>query len=183
MGSRSDTPRHEHRDRTPEPTFGDLLNGFTLDSGRRRKPAERHEPEEPDGGIQISPAPAPPPPPEAEDDAEYAPAVVRPYAWTKGRTTSQVRFEIETMVSTTTAYSPSDDTVPGEYHSVATLCQQPRSIAEIAALLSIPLGVARVLAGDMAGTGLLAVHETASVDGESPDVALMERILSGLRKL
>jgi hypothetical protein len=40
-----------------------------------------------------------------------------------------------------------------------------------------------VLAGDMAGSGLLAVHETASVDGEIPGLALMERILTGLRNL
>jgi hypothetical protein len=180
MTSRSDTPRHEPRDRAPEPTFGDLLSGFTLDSGRRRKRAEHPEPAQPD---DIPPTPAAPPEPEEDVDSGYAPAAVRPYAWTKGRTTSEIRFEIETMVSTTAAYSPADDTVPGEYHSVGALCQQARSIAEVAAMLSIPLGVARVLAGDMAGAGLLAVHETASVDGESPDVALMERILSGLRRL
>jgi hypothetical protein len=45
------------------------------------------------------------------------------------------------------------------------------------------LGVAKVLAGDMAAGGLLAVHRTASANGESPDLKLMERILSGLRRL
>lgn len=181
MASRSETPRHDQRDRAAEPTFGDLLNGFTLDSGRRRKRVNRMAPTEP---AEIPPSP-PSPTPEPEDDVDdtYSPAAVRPYAWTKGRTTSQVRFEIETLLSTTAAYSEHDESTSGEFHAVAALCHQPRSIAEVAALLGIPLGVARVLAGDMAGAGLLAVHETASVDGESPGLALMERILSGLRRL
>jgi hypothetical protein len=50
-------------------------------------------------------------------------------------------------------------------------------------LLSLPLGVARVLLGDMAGLGLINVHETASANGDTPDLALMERVLSGLRRL
>jgi hypothetical protein len=122
---------------------------------------------------------------DAEDDDadDTAPSVVRGYAWTRGRTTSQYRFEIETLLSTTALYQEHDDSTPSEYHAVAALCRQPRSVAEVAALLAIPLGIARVLAGDMAGSGLLAVHETASVDGEIPGLALMERILTGLRNL
>jgi hypothetical protein len=108
---------------------------------------------------------------------------VRPYAWTRGRTTSQFKFEIETLLSTTALFHEHDDSVPSEYHAVAGLCRQPRSVAEVAALLRVPFGVAKVLVGDMAMEGLLAVHETASVDGESPDLMLMERILTGLRRL
>lgn len=119
----------------------------------------------------------------ADPDQDAAPAVVRPYAWTRGRTTSQYRLELETLLSTTSSYAEHDDAISSEHHAVAALCHQPRSVAEVAALLRIPLGVARVLAGDMAGEGLLAIHDTASVDGESPDVVLMERILSGLRRL
>jgi hypothetical protein len=70
-----------------------------------------------------------------------------------------------------------------EHRSVAQLCEQTRSVAEVAALLSIPLGVARVLLGDMAGMGLVKVHQTASTTGSGPDLALMERVLSGLRRL
>jgi hypothetical protein len=116
-------------------------------------------------------------------DDDPAASVVRPYAWTGGRTTSRYRFEIETLLSTAELYDEQDDATPSEYHGVAALCRQPRSVAEVAARLSMPLGIARVLAGDMAFAGLLVVHETASVDGESPDVSLMERILTGLRQL
>jgi hypothetical protein len=70
-----------------------------------------------------------------------------------------------------------------EHRAVAELCGETRSVAEVAALLSLPLGVARVLLGDMAGLGLVTVHQTASSAGNAPDLALMERVLSGLRRL
>jgi hypothetical protein len=120
--------------------------------------------------------------PDDADDA--APSAVRAYAWTGGRTTPQYRLELETLLSTTDRYHEHDESVPSEFHAVAALCyQQSTSVAEVAALLKLPLGVAKVLAGDMAAGGLLAVHRTASANGESPDLKLMERILSGLRRL
>lgn len=172
--------RDHYRGRATELPIGDLLNGFPLDSGRRRKRVDRTVLPEP------APATIPAPAVEPEDDEgdeNPAPAAVRPYMWTKGRTTSLIRFEIETLLSTTPAYAEQDESISSEHHSVAALCHQPRSVAEVAALLRLPLGVAKVLAGDMAGAGLLAVHETASVDGEAPGIALMERILTGLRRL
>lgn len=117
------------------------------------------------------------------DDSQDAPAIVRAYAWTRGRTTSQYKLEIETLLTTSDRYQPGDEWMQAEYHSIASLCYQPRSVAEVAALLSLPLGVAKVLLGDMAGQGLLVVHEVAASDGQGPDLMLMERILSGLRRL
>jgi hypothetical protein len=190
MDSRSDPSRHERNpvagppETGPEASFGDLLNGFTLDSGRRRRRRGRHEPVAAQTAGEPQEAPAQSQPDIVELPADDpAAAAVRPYAWTRGRTTSQFRLELETLLSTTTAYSVHDDATPSEHHAVAALCHQPRSIAEVAALLHIPIGVARVLVGDMATDGLLAVHDTASVDGESPDLMLMERVLSGLRRL
>jgi Protein of unknown function (DUF742) len=118
-----------------------------------------------------------------DDEDDTAPAAVRGYAWTRGRTTPQYRLEIETLLSTTDRYQAQDESTPTEFHSVAALCHQPASVAEVAAMLRLPLGIAKVLAGDMAATGLLAVHDTASVDGDGPDLMLMERILGGLRRL
>ncbi len=166
-----------------ESAFGELLNGFTLDSGRRRRRAVGHPPPPTAPNTrEIAAAWARSHDPDDDEDGD-APAVVRAYAWTRGRTTSKFRFEIETLLSTTGLYHEDDDATPTEYHAVATLCRQPRSVAEVAALLTLPLGVVKVIAGDMAMEGLLSVHDTASVDGESPDLMLMERILSGLRRL
>lgn len=120
---------------------------------------------------------------ELEEVDEAAPSAVRAYAWTGGRTTPQYRLELETLLSTTERYREHDDTITTEYHAVAAVCHQPASVAEVAALLRLPLGIAKVLAGDMAASGLLAVHDTVSANGDTPDFTLMERILSGLRRL
>jgi hypothetical protein len=69
-----------------------------------------------------------------------------------------------------------------ERRSIALLCRDILSIAEISARLDLPLGVARVLVGDMAGEGLVTVHRPASV-GDRPDLALLERVLYGLRTI
>ena len=70
-----------------------------------------------------------------------------------------------------------------EHRAVAELCGDTRSVAEIAAPLKIPLGVVRVLLGDMAEQGLVYVNQTGNSAGNVPDLALMERVLSGLRRL
>jgi hypothetical protein len=57
------------------------------------------------------------------------------------------------------------------------------AVAEVAALLSLPLGVIRVLLADMADIGLVVVHRSANGSSNTPDMALMERVLSGLRRL
>jgi Protein of unknown function (DUF742) len=62
------------------------------------------------------------------------------------------------------------------------LCRRARSVAEIAAYLRMPLGVARVLVGDMAQEGLVRVHQ-AQASTDRPDLALMQRVLNGLRNL
>ena len=86
-------------------------------------------------------------------------------------------------MSTSTRGRAQVTTLPVEHRAVAELCEQTRSVAEVAALLSVPLGVARVLLGDMAGLGVVTVHQNASSAGNTPDLALMERVLSGLRRL
>lgn len=200
MASRPDSARHDPRDRTPpggqpdnEATFGDLLNGFPLDSHRphHRSHRDTHEGDVP--ALLGEPTDADVTPMngtrtriehhDTDDLDDSAPSAVRAYAWTGGRTTSQFRLELETLLSTTERYHQHDDSISSESHAVAALCHHPTSVAEVAALLRLPLGIAKVLAGDMAGTGLLMVHETASVNGEGPDLSLMERILSGLRRL
>ncbi len=120
-------------------------------------------------------------------EVEQAPldmaAAVRPYAWTRGRTKSGFDLAIETLVSTSQRGRDQMGTLQVEHRAVANLCSQTRSVAEVAALMSLPLGVARVLLGDMAGLGVVTVHQTAGSAGNAPDLALMERVLSGLRRL
>lgn len=123
--------------------------------------------------------------PEPESPAERAEdvAIVRPYAWTGGRTRPVYDLAVETLVSVGSAGRDPSRIPQYEHRAVAELCTEPRSVAEVAALLTLPLGVARVVIGDMASQGTVVVHQTASTSGDVPDMALMERVLSGLRRL
>ena len=102
---------------------------------------------------------------------------VRPYVLTRGRTRSRVELAIETLVSAVPAATAEPAADPG----IVELCRVPRSVAEVAALRGLPLGVAKVLLGDLALAGVITVHRTVAASG--PDLALMERVLGGLRRL
>ncbi len=110
-------------------------------------------------------------------------ALVRPYALTGGRTRPAVDVSIESLLAATPhgqarAAAGNGGTI--DMH-VLRLCQRRlQSLAEIAALSRLPLGVARVLVGDMIIAGLLALAGTPS-NGQSTDV--LSRVLSGLRAL
>ncbi|MCW2942933.1 MAG: hypothetical protein JWN00_5918 [Actinomycetia bacterium] len=108
--------------------------------------------------------------------------LVRPYTMTGGRTRPRSDVAIETIV-TSVPYPPHDiTTLTPEHRAIIGLCREWRSVAEISALLRLPLGVTRVLVADMAYEGLLRLHQSNSAD-EQPDRRLLERVLSGLRKI
>jgi hypothetical protein len=117
--------------------------------------------------------------------------LVRPYAVTRGRTRPRLNIAIEALVETTVRGRGADGrpgAVQGREHQyIANLCDgRLQSLAEIAARMQLPLGVARVIVADMAADGLVAVYEPTSFDGDSDDsvgTELLERVLSGLRRL
>ncbi|GAA2127511.1 MULTISPECIES: DUF742 domain-containing protein [Glycomyces] len=115
-------------------------------------------------------------------------SLVRPYAVTRGRTRPQLEIALEALVETT-ARGRSGQFLGGrEQKVIVDLCGgRLQSLAEIAARMEVPLGVARVLVADMAADGLLAVHEPTGFDADGGDgsvgTELLERVLSGLRRL
>ncbi|MEE1797227.1 MULTISPECIES: DUF742 domain-containing protein [unclassified Streptomyces] len=159
------------------------------------------------GGPQRQPYQPPPPPPprpyeydqprqpriqpvqprrspEAEPSMGTHNPLVRPYAMTGGRTRPRYQLAIEALVSTTADPSQLQGQLP-EHQRICQLCFEIKSVAEVSALLSIPLGVARILVADLAEAGLVAIHQPGGDEatGGQPDVTLLERVLSGLRKL
>jgi hypothetical protein len=110
--------------------------------------------------------------------------LVRPYAMTGGRTRARYQLAIEALVSTTAQADRAGSLLP-EHQRIVMLCREVKSIAEVSALVPIPLGVARILVADLAEAGLVAIHQpaAATTTGGAPDVTLLERVLSGLRKL
>ncbi|MCT2585488.1 DUF742 domain-containing protein [Actinophytocola gossypii] len=157
-------------DEPEELTFADVLNGLS------RSPRTHEE----------TRAPAPAPARRRADPVEVtvdAAAIVRAYAWTGGRTRSTAQLAIETLISTTRRAEAVLDGLRSEHQAVAQLCRRSKSVAEIGALLSLPIGVVRVLLEDMAAAGLVTVHETSTGPDDRPDVELLHRVLRGLTNL
>jgi hypothetical protein len=117
-----------------------------------------------------------------DDQPASARRRVRPYAMTGGRTRpTHNALAIETLVSTTSSV----DLTPKltvEQRAIAVLCHDLLSIAELSAKLHLPLGVVRILVGDMADEHLVVVHRPAHA-GDRPDLALLERVLDGLHSI
>jgi hypothetical protein len=108
----------------------------------------------------------------------------RPYALTSGRTESVVDLPIEAtfevLPSGRTATWPEGD-LSGQ---ILDLCTAKESVAEVSAKMHIPLGVARVLLGDLVTAGHLKTRTTISDNTTSDERReLIERTLSGLRAL
>lgn len=120
---------------------------------------------------------------EERDEFTDTGTLMRPYARTRGRTRTDYDLEIETLVSTSERGRTQAGACSAEHRSICGLCMEARSVAEIAALLRLPLGVVRVLVGDMANLGLLLIHSSGMLVGDRPSMEFLERVLSGLRKL
>ncbi|MFJ5534924.1 DUF742 domain-containing protein [Streptomyces sp. NPDC093261] len=100
------------------------------------------------------------------------------------RTRPLHQLAVEALVVTTANDQQLMGLLP-EQQRICYLCRDIKSVAEVSALLSIPLGVARILVSDLEEAGMVAIHEPGGRDhhGHQPDVSLMERVLGGLRKL
>jgi Protein of unknown function (DUF742) len=109
-------------------------------------------------------------------------SLVRPYAVTGGRTQPRYQLQIEAMVAASSYEARDLSVLSPECQAILGFCRDWRSVAEISAVLRMPLGVARVLVADMAVEGLVRVHQIDHAHG-GPDLNLLERVLSGLRKL
>ena len=105
---------------------------------------------------------------------------VRPYVRTGGRTKARADLAVETLVSIPSPRPPLEDP---EHVALGDVVGDPRSVAEVAALLSVPLGVARVIIDDMAGAGLLLVHPRAVAASGAPSRDIMQRVLEGLHEV
>ena len=91
-------------------------------------------------------------------------------------------LEIEALVATTISVGERTPKLTVEQRAIAALCHDLLSIAEVSARLHLPLGVIRVLVGDMADEDLIVVYRPAQA-GDHPDRALLERVLYGLRTI
>lgn len=114
------------------------------------------------------------------DLPDDVPPLARPYSRTGGRTRPSHDLPIEALVSSVV---PGGDDLQPESRQIVELCANTRSVAEVGALLRMPLGVVRVLISDMASEGLVVVHPVHAAAGSSSTTEFLERVLSGLQRL
>lgn len=111
-------------------------------------------------------------------------ALVRPYAVTRGRTEPRQDIAIEAVLTASAAAVDESRFAGHDKYRIAMMCgSRAQSLAEIAAHARLPLGIARVLAADMVAEGLLTLHSAAPTEVYEERMELLERVLSGLRRL
>ncbi|MGW1201028.1 DUF742 domain-containing protein [Streptomyces sp. NPDC002536] len=125
------------------------------------------------------------------DDA--AGPVVRPYAMTRGRTRSAAEDRLDLIALVIAeesladhpggAHALADQTLSPEHLDIAELARRtPQSIAELAAELDLPVGVVRVLVGDLIDAGHVRVTRPVP-PAELPDEGILRDVIDGLRAL
>lgn len=113
--------------------------------------------------------------------------LVRPYTLTSGRTDTNVELPLEAPLQTRQPGVPHRYPPNDARGRIIQLCGQgppSPSVAEISARLDLPLGVARVLVGDLVLSGYLRVHRTLSERSTRDERhELIGRTLRGLKAL
>ncbi|MEU1853262.1 DUF742 domain-containing protein [Streptomyces sp. NPDC019990] len=115
-------------------------------------------------------------------DDEAGP-VVRPYAMTRGRTSSQGQHRLDLIAVVVTephADDPeADHMLSPEHVDIVELCRDvPQSVAELAAELDLPIGVVRVLVGDLVDAEFVHVNRPVP-----PAESILRDVINGLRAL
>jgi Protein of unknown function (DUF742) len=115
-------------------------------------------------------------------DREAGP-VVRPYAVTKGRTlpSGGQSFDLIDLVFATGERPPAHFRPGPEHRKILSLCRRPTPIADVISEIDLPIGVVRVLLGDLAGEGMLRVILRQSEPGT--EQRLLRMVLDGLESL
>ncbi len=119
--------------------------------------------------------------PGPDEEPVAAARFVRPYTITAGRTKSAVDLPVEATLRQQPALPGAVADLAAGAQRVLSLCDQ-KSVAEVSALASMPIGVVRVLLGDLVEQGLVQVQATITESSSKDErIELIERTLRGLR--
>jgi hypothetical protein len=116
-------------------------------------------------------------------DAQAGP-VIRPYALTQGRTRhSGAAFDLVSTVAATHARVADPSALSPEHVSVLHVVQRPTTVVDIASDVDLPLGVVRILLGDLRELGLITIRAPVSMKARQVDKNTLREVLHGLRGL
>lgn len=122
-----------------------------------------------------------------EDESVEDARVVRPYALTRGRTRPRrADLPLEALVRGVAGASDTSDTAgtPERRRILDLAGGAILSVAELSAHLSLPLGVVRVLVGDLADDGLVVVHSGSPTSANrATNLTVLESVLDGIHSL
>jgi hypothetical protein len=108
--------------------------------------------------------------------------LVRPYAITRGRIRSATYdLDLVTLVVALREHIDMTDSEP-EHEEILRLCQRPQSVAEVAAQISLPLTVVKVLLADLIENNYL-IFRTPLSPAAAQDPRLLQAVLDGIRDI
>ena len=128
-------------------------------------------------------------------DHEYETSSVRPYTVTGGRVrSSHSDLPLETLVEVMPGAVNGTGLTPEKRAILSHAAHTYVSVAELSALLRLPLGVVRVVISDLSEEGFLKIHRTAPVNihtghgqpgHQNPALSLsvLESVLNGISSL
>jgi hypothetical protein len=118
-------------------------------------------------------------PPVDPEDEEYTPRLIRSYTITAGRTAAAVDLAMEATLRLQAGVEA--PVLTPSAAQVLEVCDR-RSVAEVSALTKMPIGVTRVLLGDLIEQGLVRIQATITEKTSTDErLELIERTLRGLR--
>jgi Protein of unknown function (DUF742) len=108
--------------------------------------------------------------------------VVRPYALIGGLARpSGERLDLIDMVRAVRLGAQEPPELSPEQAELLRCCQMPTPIAELAADLDLPVGVIRILVGDLRVRGLVTIHRAQPA--AFSDLKILQEVVDGLRRL
>jgi hypothetical protein len=116
---------------------------------------------------------------------EDAGPLVRPYTLTRGRTRPADDLTLITLVTTVDPEPPAEgrgDALHPEHTDILRLCRRPHAVAEIAALVGLPVSVAKILIGDLLDAGRVTARAPLSM-AHKPNAELLRKVRDGLGRL
>ncbi|HUX70033.1 DUF742 domain-containing protein [Cellulomonas sp. P24] len=124
------------------------------------------------------------------DHIEYEARTVRPYAVTGGRVRSSrsADLPLEALVEVMPGAVTSSGLTPEKRAILQHAAHTYISVAELSAMLHLPLGVVRIVVSDLADAKYIRVHTSTPVEvhtGQSPALSLsvLESVLNGISAL
>jgi hypothetical protein len=122
-------------------------------------------------------------------ESEFETRTVRPYALTGGRVRSERSdYPLEALVELLPGGVAGQGLTPEKRAILQHASHGYISVAELSALLHLPIGVVRVVVSDLADAGFVRVHASDPVEvttGQSPALSLsvLESVLNGISAL